>query len=102
VFSSGAGMARFFGPNRIALQHTLLVSLSFGVPAVFMIICHYVGKIRPLANVPLAALKICMVVFYNLIDVPYLYLFYTSSFISLIVVAFFLKHDWETELAGGR
>jgi len=44
VFSSGAGMARFFGPNRIALQHTLLVSLSFGVPVVFMIICHYVGK----------------------------------------------------------
>jgi len=33
VFSRGAGMARFFGPNRIALQHTLLVSLSFGVPS---------------------------------------------------------------------
>jgi len=93
VFSSGAGMARFFGPNRIALQHTLLISLSFGVPLLFMVICHYVNKKRPLANIPLAALKICVVVFYNLVDVPYLYLFYTSSFISLIVVAFFLKHS---------
>jgi len=96
VFSSGAGLARFFGPNRIALQHRLLVSLSFGMPLLFMVVCHYVNKKRPLANIPLAALKICVVVFYNLVDVPYLYLFYTSSFISLIVVAFFLKHT------GGR
>ncbi|MBS1564257.1 MAG: hypothetical protein JST39_07695 [Bacteroidetes bacterium] len=93
VFSSGAGMARFFGPNRIALQHRLLISLSFIVPLVFMLICHFVNKKRPLANVPLAALKICVVVFYNLVDVPYLYLFYTSSFISLIIVTFFLKHS---------
>jgi hypothetical protein len=93
VFSGGAGMARFFGPSHIALQHTLLISLSFAVPAGFMIVCHYVGKKIPLANIPLAALKICVVVFYNLIDVPYLYLFYTSSFISLVVVAFFLKHN---------
>jgi hypothetical protein len=28
-----------------------------------------------------------VVVFYNFIDVPYLYLFYTSSFVSLLIVA---------------
>ncbi len=100
VFSGGAGMARFFGPGRIALQHTLLVASSFGVPTLFMIACHYAGKKRPLANIPLAALKLSVVVFYNLIDVPYLYLFYTSSFISLVVVAFFLKHDGEETAEG--
>jgi len=102
VFSSGAGMARFFGPNRIALQHTLLITLSFTVPLVFMLVCHFVNKKRPLANIPLAALKVCMVVFYNLVDVPYLYLFYTSSFISLIIVAFFLKHSNDRPLGVPR
>ena len=38
-------------------------------------------------NVPLAALKLSLVIFYCFIDVPYLYLFYTSSLVSLIILA---------------
>jgi len=37
-------------------------------------------------NVALATLKLTIVVMYAFIDVPYLYLFYTSSFISLILI----------------
>ena len=42
---------------------------------------------KVMENIPLAALKLSSVIFYNFIDVPYLYLFYTSSFISLLVGA---------------
>ncbi|MFZ6026041.1 MAG: hypothetical protein ACOYVG_16495 [Bacteroidota bacterium] len=38
-------------------------------------------------NIALAALKLSIVVVYTFIDVPYQYLFYTSSFISLIAIA---------------
>jgi hypothetical protein len=89
VFSTGVGFAGFFGPGRIRLLHGFLVTLTFLVPAAFVLICHYLaGRKEKLgANIPLAALKMSLVVFYAFIDVPYLYLFYTSSFVSLIAVA---------------
>ena len=91
VFIKGLGVAKFFGPGKAGLLHTLLVMLSFGIPILFVFYAYYRSRKRvanhPLSNIPLATLKISVVVFYNFIDVPYLYLFYTSSFISLILVA---------------
>jgi hypothetical protein len=88
-FYESLGFAKFFGPGRVAFLHTLLIVLSFAVPFLFMIICFYKSKKQTLSNIPLAVLKISVVVFYGFIDVPYLYLFYTSSFISLTIVALF-------------
>jgi hypothetical protein len=80
VFSIAPTFAWFFGPRGVALLHVVLITLTFTVPLLFTILC------RRRANLPLAALKISLVFFYCFIDVPYLYLFYTSSFVSLIVV----------------
>jgi hypothetical protein len=91
VFSSGIGFAGIFGPRRIALLHGILIGLSFAVPSLFVAICYWRGKKRKMANIPLAALKISLVVFYCFIDVPYLYLFYTSSFVSLIALTLLLR-----------
>lgn len=88
VFASSPGFAWFFGPHRVALLHGLLLVLSFSVPLIFVL----VGRRRQRSvNLPLAALKISLVVFYCFIDVPYLYLFYTSCFMSLIIVALLLR-----------
>jgi len=46
---------------------------------------------KKIANIPLAALKLSLVIFYCFIDVPYLYLIYTSSFVSLIAVALMVR-----------
>ena len=104
VFAEAPGLAYFFGPKRIALLHGLLVTLSFAVPVLFVIFCYWRGRRagggecgtaarRGLANIPLAALKIGLVVFYCFIDVPYLYLFYTSSFVSLIAVTLLFREE---------
>ena len=113
VFWTAPGLAYFFGPKRIALLHGLLVTLSFAVPALFVIFCYWRGRrviaegkgpvahggrgkadvSRAFANIPLAALKLGLVVFYCFIDVPYLYLFYTSSFVSLIGVTLLLREE---------
>jgi hypothetical protein len=104
VFSTAPGFAWFFGPHRIALLHRLLIILSFGAPLLF--VGFYYWKFRGSrrsaaespatarempANLPLATLKLTLVVFYCFIDVPYLYLFYTSSFVSLIAVTLALR-----------
>jgi hypothetical protein len=91
VFSSSPGLAYFFGPGRIAILHRLLVSLSFIVPSGFVLYCYRRSKRAPVANVALAALKLSLVIFYCFIDVPYLYLFYTSSFVSLLIVTMLLR-----------
>jgi hypothetical protein len=93
VFSTGLGFAGFFGPARIALLHGFLITLSFIVPSLFVLICYFRGLTRKMANIPLAALKMSLVIFYSFIDVPYLYLFYTSSFVSLIVIAIIAGKD---------
>jgi hypothetical protein len=90
VFATAPAFAWFFGPHRIALLHGVLLTLSFSVPLIFT----WAGRRwQQSVNLPLAALKISLVVFYCFIDVPYLYLFYTSSFVSLIIVAMLLRES---------
>ncbi len=101
IFTLGLGWAKFFGPQRIVIQHNLLLILSFTVPALMMIIClqlHNRNHI-PVHNIPLAVLKVTLVIFYSFIDVPYLYLFYTSSFVSLISVCYFLNRNGKNSKA---
>ena len=87
VFTDGLGFARFFVPEHTALLHRLLITGSLLTPLLFVLISIYIGREKRLSNIPLATLKLSVLVFYNFIDVPYTYLFYTSSFISLIAVA---------------
>jgi hypothetical protein len=102
VFSTAPGFAWFFGPKRIALLHGLLITLSFGAPLLFVLFCKWRSGRKKIANIPLAALKISLVVFYCFIDVPYLYLFYTSSFVSLIIMALVLKRGRRPAQYGSR
>jgi hypothetical protein len=99
VFSSSPGLAIFFGPKRIALLHRMLILFSFLVPFLFVVFCRMRLRVKQTANIPLATLKVSLVVFYCFIDVPYLYLFYTSSFVSLIALTLLIR---QPEPAGAR
>ena len=101
VFSTAPGLAWFFGRKGVAILHGLLITFSFTLPIVFTVLAYRRRKSRPqgpnagrtLANIPLAALKLSLVIFYSFIDVPYLYLFYTSSLVSLIIMALLIRPD---------
>lgn len=95
VFSESLGWAKFFGAQHIATLHYLLVVLTFTVPVTAMLVALWMSKKYAISeqNIPLAVLKLSLVVFFSLVDVPYLYLFYTSSFVSLIAVACFLQRE---------
>ncbi len=90
VFAESLGMAKFFGPRQISSLHYLLIILSFTVPVLFFVLSIGLQKRYRFAieNIPLAVLKITLVVFYSFIDVPYLYLFYTGSFVSLVGIVY--------------
>ena len=94
VFAISLGFAKFFGPTHIALQHYILITLSFTAPMIFVLICAWVNykKRIILHNIPLAALKFTLVIFYSFVDVPYLYLFYTSPFISCVLVSYWVSY----------
>jgi hypothetical protein len=87
VFSTSPGLAWFFGRNGTAVLHGLLILFSFTLPIIFTVSALR----RRRSNVPLATLKLSLVVFYCFIDVPYLYLFYTSSLVSLIILALAIR-----------
>jgi hypothetical protein len=94
VFSQSMGFAKFYGPGHITALHNSLVLLTFMVPVLFVAVCIYLSRKWKLRHIPLAALKLSVVIFFSFIDVPYLYLFYTSSFISLVAVSCFLFTAW--------
>ena len=100
VFYGSMGFAKFFGPQQTVLLHRVLISGAFAVPLLFMLGCflwHHRKK-RTRSNIPLACLKLSLVVFYNFLDIPYLYLFYTSSFVSLIAITYFMLEKTDEEL----
>jgi hypothetical protein len=89
VFSTAPGLAWFFGRTGTAILHGLLIFLTFTLPMAFTV----AAVRRRRANIPLAALKLSLVVFYCFIDVPYLYLFYTSSLVSLVILALAMRES---------
>lgn len=87
-FTQSMGFAKFFGPEMIEVQHRILVIVSFLVPltAILLIIYYAKQTAKKFNNIGIATLKLTVVIVYTFIDVPYQYLFFTSSFISLIAI----------------
>jgi hypothetical protein len=92
VYWLNLGLAKFYGPNGMAALHRALIVLSFAVPIMFMIFCQ-VQKKWKLENINLATFKLSLLVFYQFIDVPYGYLFFTCSFVSLMIAAVLLSAE---------
>jgi len=91
-FTNYLGFARFFIPGHLKSLHHTLITVSFLLPMLFVFICHYLKKRSNINNVLLATGKLSLVVFYSFIYVPYLYLFYTSSMVSLLIAAFLARN----------
>jgi hypothetical protein len=90
VYWLNLGVAKFYGVHGMKFLHTSLLVLTFAVPLLFMCFCLLQQKWK-LYNINLACFKLSLLIFYQFIDVPYGYLFYTSSFVSLVISACLLK-----------
>lgn len=90
VYWVNLGMAKFFGASGMTALHRTLVITSFGLPLLFTFFCILQKKWK-LHNINLACFKLSLLVFYQFIDVPYGYLFYTGSFVSLVIAGTLLR-----------
>jgi predicted branched-subunit amino acid permease len=78
-------------PGHLHLLHYSLIAVSFGWPSLFVLLVYSLRKKFAGNNVLLATAKLSLVAFYSFIYVPYLYLFYTSSMVSLLILAFLAR-----------
>ena len=76
VYWLNLGLAKFYGPQHMESLHISLLAMSFGVPLLFMCFCLFQKRWK-FQNINLACFKLSLLVFYQFIDVPYGYLFYT-------------------------
>ena len=88
-FYHSLGMAKFFGPGHIRLLHLTLTTGTLLIPLIFLFLVR--KRIFTHPNILLAGFQLSITVFYNFIDVSYLYIFYTPVFVSLVIAAWSLS-----------
>ena len=81
----GLGVATFWEYKNLTILHKLFMIFNFAIP--FLLFAIY----KKMKNIPLnifavLVAKMCMVVFYNFLIMPYSYLFYTSIFFSFLII----------------
>jgi len=93
TINESLGLAKFFRYEELPILHNIFFGLMLGTPLACLLVYHkYRDKINK-RFFNLASLKICLVLFYNLLILPVQYLFYTSTFLSIAILYFYLKDD---------
>ena len=93
LIETSLGLAKFVSYENLASFHKLFIALSLLIP--FMIY-SYVSIRKSKLNMAffgLCSLKLTLVFFYNFLIMPYLYLFYTSTFISIAIYVFYTREE---------
>ena len=81
------GVARFLAFDQLIYLHRTLFWVSLILP--FLLFAWYHLRLRkkgvPVTIFAICSLKLCLVYFFNFNAIPYSYLFYTSTFLSIVL-----------------
>ncbi|MCH2043413.1 MAG: hypothetical protein MK212_04680 [Saprospiraceae bacterium] len=103
LINRALGFGKFFAYEDLTIMHQLFLACTFAVPFVCLLLVRLLRKWVNMGFFALCSLKITLVFFYNLLIIPYEYLFYTSTFISVGILFCYLspalhpKSDLATE-----
>lgn len=87
TIESNLGLAKFFSFEGLSTLHGAQLWVSILIPILCFSVYQFY-KLKTSFNLyVLCVLKLSLVVFYNLLIIPYPYLFYTSTFVSIGVLA---------------
>lgn len=89
-FTKSLGMAKFFGKEHVGLLHQCLLVTTFLLPLLFVLF-FLLKNGKKANNLLLASFNLALTMFYNFLDVSYLYLYYTPVFVSLLIAALVLN-----------
>ncbi|MBK9454103.1 MAG: hypothetical protein IPO24_00275 [Bacteroidetes bacterium] len=90
------GYARYFDISQIKLLHNLQIIVAAILPFLLLGIYRLLPK-RAQLNATffgICTLKIVLVFFYNMVEVPYFYLFFVSTFFSYAVLFAFMRQRY--------
>lgn len=85
------GLAKFFAYEDLIIMHRWFLFTAFVVPFLCLGIVQVFKKWINMSFFALCSLKITLVFFYNLLIIPYEYLFYTSTFVSIGIMFYYLN-----------
>lgn len=89
------GLAKFYAYENLAALHRLFMITAFAIPIGSLLLF---AKFRQKINADffaLCSLKLTLVVFYNLLVMPFLYLFFTSTLLSIALLNYYLNYQDE-------
>lgn len=94
TINGNIGLARFVEYKHLTVLYRLLFRGALLLPALLYLWYHFKLKssVR-LGLFALCSLKLCLVFFFNVNPLPYSYLFYTSTFLSLILVGHYKPYS---------
>ncbi len=91
VIRYSLGLSKFWEYKNLKYLHYLTLACSVLVPFLFLALAWFKRNTWNLAFFGICSLKLTLVFFFNLLPLPYLYLFYTSSFFSLVILHRYLN-----------
>lgn len=86
TITKNIGLARFVGFDHLLILHRAVFFGSILLPPLLYIWYHLRLRERVASSLfALCSLKLCLVYFFNMNALPYSYLFYTSTFLSIVI-----------------
>ncbi len=92
VINESLGIAKFVDIDHFPILHLIFKIIIIIIPALGFLVYKFLKKTIRFELYALCLLKITLIAFYNLILLPYPYLFYTSTFLSLALLSVGLFH----------
>ncbi|MEL6969160.1 MAG: hypothetical protein AAFZ63_20875 [Bacteroidota bacterium] len=92
--SKNIGIARFLAFDHLIYLHRALFWVSLALPVLLFTWYHIRRLAVPLAIFAICSLKLCLVYFFNFNALPYSYLFYTSTFLSVLLFSQLLNFQY--------
>lgn len=100
LVQDGLGLAKFYDYADLPQLHHLFLISALATPLLsFTLLAFFKKKLnKPLFL--LCSLKLCLVLFYNTLIMPFVYLFFTSTLLSLALLNYYLHHEPISETVG--
>lgn len=93
--TTNLGLIKFFPFEMIPFVNRLFFIFNIVIPiACLLFFWKFKDRINQ-AFFAICSLKLCLVFFYNFLIMPFSYLFYTNTFLSIAILSWYLKEDFE-------
>jgi hypothetical protein len=90
------GMIKFFSFESVPLLHRIFFIGNVLIPISCFLLYWKFNRWINTRFFAICSLKLCLVFFYNFLIMPFMYLFYTSTFLSIAILSWYLKEEFAT------